>query len=165
MESYKTKIKVCTILLSSILAASCGDSAEMQSQNNQNNTNPVVSKSKPTVAFTSEQVDATVGDVFTLDIAMSNFPVSEGGGVSVQFDASMLNVSDVTINSGSWNFVNKVGSIDNNTGVISDILFSSYNGVTGDSQIATITFNAIGSGSSQIVADFIYSHVQIAAAQ
>ena len=173
MKSYKTKIYA--VLLSSIFIASCGGSADTPSQN-------ADISSKPTVALTTEQVNVVVGDVFTVDIAMSNFPVSEGGGVSVRFDATMLNASDVTINSVSWDFVNKVSSIDNATGVISDILFSSYNGVTGDSPIATITFNAVASGSSQIILEsssinpfssdgsmvttnFVSSNVQIAAAQ
>ena len=180
MKLYKTKIKLSVILLASMSAVSCNESTETQS--NLNNTNPVVTLSKPTVALTTEQVNAVVGEVFTVDISMSDFPVSEGGGVSVQFDASTLNVSDVTINSSNWDFVNKVGNIDNNTGLISDILFSSYNGVSGDSQIATITFNATASGSSQIVLEnssinpfssngniivtnFTHSNVQIAAAQ
>lgn len=178
MKSYKTKIEVCVLILMPLLAVSCGGSG---TQGGSNNTDPVVS-SKPTVALTAEQVNAVVGDTFTVDIATSNFPTSEGGGVTVQFDAATLNVSDVSINAGSWNFVNKVGSIDNNTGVISDILFSSFKGVTGDSQIATITFNAIASGDSQIVlgnspinpfssdggviaVSFIHSNVQIAPAQ
>ena len=182
MKFNNTKIKTGVVLLASLLIVSCGDSTETSSQKGSNNSDPVVTYSKPTVAFTSQQVNASVGETFTLDISMSNFPVSEGGGVSVKFDASMLNVSDVSINASNLNFVNKVGSIDNNVGVISDILFSSYKGVSGDSQIATITFNAIGSGSSQVilqsssvnpfssdgkvvVTDFIYSNVQIAAVQ
>ena len=180
MKSYK--IKLCAVLLSSILAASCGDSIEEQSQDGSNSSSTVVTNSKLTVAFTSQKVDVSMGENFTLDISMSNFPVSEGGGVSVIFDPSMLNVSNVTIDAGSWDFVNKVGNIDNNGGIISDILFSSYNGVSGDSQIASITFNAIGSGSSQVVlqgssvnpfssdgkivvTNFIHSNIQIATAQ
>ena len=150
MKSYKKIINMGMVLLLPVLVVACSDGGT-QSQTNMNSADPVVTtSSKPTVALSSEQVNAVVGDVFSVDIAMSNFPTSEGGGVTVKFDASMLNVTDVTINKGSWNFVNKVGSIDNSTGVISDILFSSYQGVTGDSQIATITFSAVASGSSQV---------------
>ena len=151
MKSCKKIINMGMVLLLPVLIVACSDDGT-QSQSNINDPDSVVTtSSKPTVALSSEQVNAVVGDVFTVDIAMSNFPTSEGGGVTVNFDASMLNVTDVTINKGSWNFVNKVGSIDNNTGVISDILFSSYQGVAGDSQIATITFSAIASGNSQVV--------------
>ena len=139
------------MLLTPLLAVSCDNAVETGTQTGATNPDPVVTSSKPTVALSTEQVNASVGDVFTVDIAMSNFPVSEGGGVTVKFDATMLNASDVSINTGSWNFVNQVGNIDNNAGVISDILFSSYQGVDGDSLIATITFSAIASGSSQIM--------------
>ena len=147
MKSYKTEIRSCAILLASVLAVSCNDSTDTQSNSN---TPVVTTSAKPTVALTSEQVDAVVGESFTLDISMSDFPVSEGGGVSVQFDASLLNVSDVTINSATWDFVNKIGNIDNNAGVVSDILFSSYDGISGNSNIVTITFEAINSGLTQI---------------
>ena len=180
MKSYKTKIRLSVILLASMSAVSCNQSTETQS--NLGEADPVATLSKPTVALTTEQVNAVVGEVFTVDISTRDFPVSEGGGLSVQFDASLLNATDVTINTSHWDFVNKVGNIDNNTGLISDILFSSYNGVSGDSPIATITFNAIASGSSQIVLEnssinpfssngnvivtnFSHSNVQIAAAQ
>ena len=149
MNLYETKIKACVILLSSLLVVSCGES-DTQSVNTINGSDPVVASSKPTVALTSDQVSTTVGETFTLDITMSNFPTSEGGGVTVQFDPSIINVSNVTINSEVWNFVNKAGEIDNNAGVISDILFSSFNGISEDSSVATITFNAISSGNSQI---------------
>ena len=149
MNLYETKIKVCVVLLASILVSSCGES-DTQSVNMINDSDPVVASSKPTVALTSEQVNVTVGETFTLDITMSDFPTSEGGGVTIQFDPSILYVSNVTINSEVWNFVNRVGEIDNNAGVISDILFSSFSGISEDSSVATITFNAIGSGNSQI---------------
>ena len=149
MKSCEKIINIGMALLLPVLVVACSGG---DSQSNTSGADSVITtSSKPTVALGSEQLNAVVGDIFTVDIAMNNFPTSEGGGVTVKFDASMLNVSDVTINEGSWNFVNKVGSIDNNTGVISDILFSSYQGVAGDSQIATITFSAIASGSSQIV--------------
>lgn len=148
MNLYETKVNVFAILLSSMLVVSCGDTTETQSQNG---SDPVVTKvSGPAVALSSGQVNVSTGEAFTLDITMSDFPTSEGGGVTIQFDSMMLNVSNVTINSESWDFVNKVGGIDNNSGVVSDILFSSYKGVSGDTTIATVSFNAIASGSSQI---------------
>lgn len=179
MNLYETKIKACVILLSSLLVVSCGES-DTQSVNTSNDSDPVVASSKPTVALTSDQVNTTVGETFTLDITMSNFPTSEGGGVTVQFDPSIINVSNVTINSEIWNFVNKAGEIDNNAGVISDILFSSFNGISEDGNVATITFSAISSGNSQISletssinpfssngseigANFVHTNVQVSA--
>ena len=177
MNLYETKINAIVILLSSILVASCDESADTQSLNTTNDP-VIIASSKPTVALTSEQVNATVGETFTLDITMSNFPTSEGGGVTVKFDPSILNVSNVTISSEVWNFVNRAGEIDNNAGVISDILFSSFNGISEDSNVATITFSAISSGNSQIsletssinpfssngseiAANFVHTNVQV----
>jgi len=151
MNLYETKIKVYAILLSSMLVVSCGESTDTQSSSTTNDSDPVVTKaSGPTVALTSDELTVNNGETFTLDITMSDFPTSEGGGVTVRFDSSMLNVSNVSINSDVWNFVNKVGGIDNVSGVVSDILFSSFGGVSGDNTVATITFNAIDSGSGQI---------------
>lgn len=176
MKLYTTRTKAAVIIFASMLAMSCNESSDTQS-----NSNGITTASKPTVALTSEQVNAIVGESFTLDITMSDFPTSEGGGVNVQFDASMLNVTDVTVNAAAWDFVNKIGNIDNNAGLVSDILFSSFDGVSGDNKIVTISFNAISSGSSQITltgsainpfssagnkvsATFIATNVQIAAA-
>ena len=146
MNLYKSKIKVSVLLLSSILLLSCSES-DTQSLNSDSGT---TLSSRPTVSLTSEQVSADVGDVFTLDITMSHFPTSEGGGVTVHFNPDMLNVSNVVINSEVWNFVNKAGTIDNNAGTVSDILFSSFSGISEDSSVATMTFNAISGGNSQI---------------
>lgn len=179
MKLNTAKIKIAVIAFASILAISCGESSDTQSSVNE--PDPVITAAKGTVALTSEQVNAVVGESFTLNITMSDFPTSEGGGVNVQFDASMLNVTDVTINSATWNFISKVDQIDNNAGLISDILFSSYNGVSGDNNIVSITFYAISSGNSQITmtgspinpffsagkkvsASFIPTNVQIIAA-
>ena len=150
MNSYKTIIKACAILLSSALAMSCSDTADTQAQNTLDSDPVIVGLSGPTVALSSKEVSAEVGETFTLDITMSDFPTSEGGGVTVRFDANMLTVSNVAINSEVWNFVNKDGVIDNDSGVVSDILFSNYKGVSGDSNVATITFQAKNSGSSKI---------------
>lgn len=147
MTLYKTRIKTFTILLFSILLMSCSG----QDGSSDNGADPVVSvSSKPTVTLLSEQVTVNLGEIFTLDITMSNFPTSEGGGVTVQFDPSMLNASHVAINSEVWNFVNKTGEIDNKAGLISDILFSNFAGISGDTKVATITFNTITAGNSQI---------------
>lgn len=150
MNFYKIKTSTFAVLLS-ILAVSCGESTETQSQNGVNSTDPVITKgSGPTVALSSELVNVSAGEIFTLDITMSEFPTSEGGGVTVKFDSTMLTVNNVTIDSGTWDFANKVGGIDNNAGVISDILFSSFKGVSGDAKIASISFNAVASGNCQI---------------
>lgn len=150
MNSYKTIINTCAILLSSVLVVSCSDSADTQSQNTLDSDPVIVGLSGPTVALSSKEFSAEVGETVTLDITMSDFPTSEGGGVTVHFDPSMLNVSNVAINAETWTFVNKIGEIDNNSGVVSDILFSSFQGVSSDCVVASIAFTAINSGNSEI---------------
>lgn len=152
MKIYKQGFRFSAALLCSLLLTACDSPVETSTtQIDTGTTDPVIPGAKPTVSATTQQIDAVVGDTFTVDIAMSNFPASEGGGVSVQFDPAMMNASNVSINSADWDFVNKTGTIDNSNGVISDILFSSFKGASGDSHIATITFNAISSGNSQII--------------
>ncbi|MDH5387580.1 MAG: hypothetical protein OEY06_03915 [Gammaproteobacteria bacterium] len=111
---------------------------------------PTAMPSSATVSLSSQNITTRVGDTFTLNLRMSNFSTSEGGGVTVTFNSSMLNVNNVTINTSVWDFVNQVGSINNNTGMVSDILFSSYGGVSSNNDIASIRFTAVGSGSSTI---------------
>ena len=102
------------------------------------------------VSFSEEKVKTTVGSEFSLDVVMADFPTTEGGGVSLQFNPSVLEVTNVSVNSDEWRFVNKNGDIDNANGVVSEILFSSYQGVTGNATIATIQFKAVGKGRAKI---------------
>jgi len=104
----------------------------------------------PDVAFDQSKIKLRAGDTFVLNVRMSDFPLSEGGGITLRFDPSVVQVSEVTIDSGVWDFVNEPGSIDNAGGSVADILFSSYKGVAGDARIATITFTAIHSGKSKV---------------
>lgn len=104
----------------------------------------------PAVIFNETAIKQHVNDTFILDILITDFPVSEGGGVTLHFDASMVNVSDVTIDSSVWGFVNKSGDIDNQKGTVTNIIFSSYKGVSGEGKIASVTFKAIKKGKSLI---------------
>ena len=103
------------------------------------------------VSFGGEQVHAQIGDVFTTDVLMSNFPVTEGGGLVLHYDPKYLQVSNVTVDSSVWQFVNKNGDIDNAAGTVTGILFSSYRGVAGSAKIATIEFQATKKGKTEII--------------
>ena len=104
----------------------------------------------PTVGFAMDQVEVEAGAVFSLDVRLDNFPLSEGGGINVRFNQDVVRVIDVVID-GAWNFAASDGDIDNPDGVISDILFSSYQGVEGDAAVATIRMQAIAPGSSDVI--------------
>jgi hypothetical protein len=104
----------------------------------------------PAVGFTTGQLEVEAGDVFSLDVRLENFPLSEGGGITVRFNQDVVRVIDVVIDS-AWNFAASDGDIDNPSGVISDILVSSYQGVEGEAAVATIRMQAIAPGSSNII--------------
>ena len=102
------------------------------------------------VSFSEDNVKSRTGNTFTLDVLMSDFPATEGGGLVVNFDSTQLQVTNVTVDSNVWQFVNKDGDTNNTGGTVTGILFSSYQGVTGNAKIATIEFQAINRGKSTI---------------
>lgn len=102
------------------------------------------------VSFSESSVKSSAGNTFTLDVLMSDFPATEGGGLILHFDPALLQVANVTVDSTVWKFVNKNGDIDNTGGTVSGILFSSYQGVTGSAKIATIEFQATHKGKGDI---------------
>ena len=103
------------------------------------------------VAFSTNSVSVADGANFSLDVKANLLAVSEGGGISLRYDPSILEVVTVNVNSSVWNFVARNGQINNSEGFVSDILFSSYSGVSGETVIATIEFKSINKGSSSIV--------------
>jgi hypothetical protein len=102
----------------------------------------------PTVSFSEPVVRAHAGEVFTVDVVMSDFPATEGGGLVLKFNPKKLQVTNVTVDNSVWQFVNNNGDISR--GNVSDILFSSFQGVTGDAKIATIEFRSLRRGKSKI---------------
>jgi hypothetical protein len=77
--------------------------------------------------------------------------VVDGGGLNIAFDPSIVHVTGVAIDTGTWDFFTSVGAIDNTLGTVSDILFNALQNVTGDFAVATIQFQAVGVGASPLV--------------
>ena len=154
MKMYNKNIFGCAVVMTSFLLMSCDQSTEQASITDQQlpdtSIAAVVSKSGPTVALSSDKVSVYKGDTFTLDIMMSEFISTEGGGVTVRFDADLVQVVNVNIDSNIWKFKIKEGNIHNIEGSISDILFSSYQDVEGSAKIATVEFKSIEKGVSTI---------------
>ena len=98
------------------------------------------------VSFSDRSVKSRIGKAFTLDVLMSDFPMTEGGGLVLHYNPALVQVNSVVVDSSVWEFVNREGDIDNAGGEVSSILFSSFQGVTGDAKIATIEFQAISKG-------------------
>jgi hypothetical protein len=92
-----------------------------------------------------------VGETFTLDIVGTEFPLTQGGGFNLSYDANILNVLNVNIDeTNTWTFVNDTGAIDNMNGSLSGVIVSDFPGVTGDFTVASIEFIALGLGMSEI---------------
>ena len=80
----------------------------------------------PTVKLVPETADFVAGNSYSVQLVMEGFPVTEGGGVNLAFNPSMLQVTDVQVDSETWGFVNHTGEIDNDSGRVSDIVFSDF---------------------------------------
>ena len=152
MSIYKKTFSSCLVLMSSLLLISCNQSSsDNQSISTADSGASVVAgKTGPTVALSSSEVSVYEGETYSLDIVMSDFTISEGGGVTLRFDPALLQVVNVTVDGNVWDFKNKDGRINNAEGSVSDILFSSYQGVSGDAKVATVEFKSIAKGSSAI---------------
>ena len=105
---------------------------------------------EPTVGFSASRIKAGVGETITIQIVMSDFPTTEGGGLTLRFNPSVVRVVDVEIDSATWNFVTRDGVIDNDKGRVKDLLFSSFSGVAGDAVVATVTLETLGRGRSRL---------------
>ena len=103
-----------------------------------------------TVGFENNAYNVNEGDSFNVVVMGTEFDGSLcGGGINVNFDAAILELQNVTINS-NWEFANQSGVISNTTGSVSEVLFSSFNGNTGDFPIATLQFKALAEGVSNL---------------
>ena len=139
--------KLLLIVFFAALSASCGQGADQGSSDQQqtvrdNNTGPVVSSRYAGTPL-------VVGDRFEMEISMDNFPVSEGGGVSLKFNPAVLKIEKVD-QEFHWDLAYQPGTIDNAGGEVSDIMISSFNGNSGSVTFATIHAKAVGSGTSSI---------------
>jgi len=155
MVIYKNIISTCAVLISTMTLISCNQSTSQETDvtpaNQTELTTGISNKSAPSVSLSKNNVSIFNGDSFNLDIMIEDVVTSEGGAVSINFDPELLNVIKVTIDNDSWDFVNRDGRINNAEGSISDIVFSSYKGITGNSKIATIEFKSMDKGMSEII--------------
>ncbi len=107
-------------------------------------------QAEPLVSISPARSKVTVGETFSVDIIMADFPSCQGGGLTLRFKPSVVKVTKVTVASGTWSFASQGGVIDNDRGRVSDILFSAFPGVTGNGVIATIELQAIGAGRTRL---------------
>jgi len=154
MNYYRKSFFAAAVLLSSLFLISCDQTSDQQADGSTSTqataAETVNSKSGSYVAMSNTNVSVEDGEQFTLQVLANDFSTSEGGAITLYFNPELLQVTSINVDSSVWDFVSKNGQIDNAKGSISDILFSSYKGVTGDAVIATIEFKAVNSGSSNV---------------
>lgn len=104
----------------------------------------------PTVALSEKKIRAGIGETISVDIVMTDFPTTEGGGLTLKFNPSVVRVVSIEINGTAWNFATRDGVIDNENGRVKDLLFSSFSGVSGDAVVATVTLETLRRGRSRL---------------
>lgn len=104
-----------------------------------------------TVSVNAAHTDVNLGETFSVDIQATGFPDKIfGGGYNLAFDPSVLQVDAITI-PASWEFATSTGLLDAASGTVSDIYFNTFVApVKGDFLTASITFKAVGAGTSAI---------------
>jgi len=107
-----------------------------------------------TITWGNVETNATLNDVFSVDVIGVNFINNvDGGGVNIGFDSSVLNVLLVSINETVWDFGGSgisTGTIDNATGAVSGVMVNADSNVSGDFVVASIQFRVVGNGSSAL---------------
>ena len=105
-----------------------------------------------TISFNAGTQDVAIGSHFTLNVLGTEFPAIVGGGLNLSFDASVLQISSVSINTSVFDFYTGTGTeegvLNNVLGTLTDTSFNTFAGATGDFTIMTIGFTAVGTGTS-----------------
>ncbi|HHJ36596.1 MAG TPA: hypothetical protein ENJ87_12605 [Gammaproteobacteria bacterium] len=101
----------------------------------------------PTVNIFPNQPSYQVGDAVILAVSLSDAPRIHGGGISLHFNPNVLRAMSVVIDK-TWGFATRPGVINNTEGSVNDILFSSFNAVEGDLDVALIQLVVTGSGDA-----------------
>jgi hypothetical protein len=104
----------------------------------------------PAVNFTADNEDLAVGGTVSVALVMSDFPVSQGGGLNLLFDPRVVQVGNVFVDKSIWNFSHQNGQVDNTAGRVDDIVFAAFPGVAGAGKIATIELRGLKKGNARL---------------
>jgi hypothetical protein len=111
----------------------------------------IESTTAATIQTEIQQYDVRLGQTFTVNVIGTDFPITQGGGFNISYDASILNINTVIIDeTNTWTFYNNTGSIDNITGVLNEVIVSDFPGIDGDFIVASVEFLAVGVGNSDL---------------
>ena len=102
------------------------------------------------VSLSESTIKSKIGSIVSVDLLMSDFAMTEGGGIDIHYDSTLIQINSIVVDGATWSFVNRDGHINNADGTVSNILFSSYQGVSGNAKIATIELEFIGKGKGEI---------------
>jgi hypothetical protein len=106
-----------------------------------------------TVTAFPNPAEVTLGDTFSVNILAADFDVVlDGGGLNIQYDPSIVQLNTAVVDTAVWDpLLSGVnGTIDNTSGNITGLYFSSFANVTGDFSIATLEFTATALGISPL---------------
>lgn len=102
------------------------------------------------ISLSESVIKSKVGASVSVDLLMSDFALTDGGGIEMHYDPALVQVNSVVVDGVVWSFARRNGDINNADGTVSDILFSSYQGVSGNAKIATIELEFVGKGKGTI---------------
>lgn len=170
-QPFIKSVYISIFFLSSLFIISCEKETETAYQDTSG-------FSTASVKLSINKIVIQPGNSMEIDITINNFPDTEGGGVNIKYDPELLQVKSITINDTAWDFINQPGNIDNEKGVVSDILVSSYKGISGNRVIATLeimgnntgdgnitleesTLNPFAGGGNKLAVKFLNSEVNV----
>ena len=111
----------------------------------------------PIVSIQPSAKSVSVNDTFSVDVAIADVTDLYGFQFDLAFSPTVLAVIDITegtfLSSGGEATVFIQGFIDNNAGTITftaDTLVGAISGVTGSGILASVSFQALGEGSSVV---------------
>jgi hypothetical protein len=105
------------------------------------------------LVFSAVNSNAQVGDAVVVQVLGTGFTDNVvGGGFSMSFNAALLSLSSVIVNTVEWEFATNPGTIDNGAGTLTDVWFNAFAAPlpTGNFPIATLTFSALAPGVSPL---------------
>ena len=97
---------------------------------------------------------ASIGSSVAVSLAGEDFSQTiDGGGINLSFNPAVLQITNVTVNTTTWEFSTTPGTINNTTGDLTNLTFSSLFGRSGNFPIAQIDFLATGFGNKPVNPD------------
>lgn len=102
------------------------------------------------VGFSPDNTTVVNGATFSMDLVGTGFNSGDldGGGINFTYDASVVQVTSITVDTVIWEFFSDDGMIDNVLGSGIEIQFNSFQSRTGDLFFATVEFIAVDVGTS-----------------